>query len=86
MVKSKLLFLVSDSHERCEIIQVQTTLANVPSLGQISIRYFYYQHTKYVYHCDEENFIPLDAFIPFGSLDDLLENSDGVSHTEHQNL
>ncbi|KAK4886443.1 hypothetical protein RN001_002714 [Aquatica leii] len=84
-LKNADIVLLKDDQGKFQLIPIERRLAFIPHLGHIDIRYFYYQHTQYVYH-QVYNFIPLDVFVPPNSLQDILEYSNGLTSTEYKNL
>ncbi|KAB0799201.1 hypothetical protein PPYR_07081 [Photinus pyralis] len=79
------LVLLKDNHGHYKIIKVEIQNVLLASTGKVNLRYFVYQHTKYIYH-NEYNFMPLDIFMPSVSLADVLQYSNGLSRLEYKNV
>ncbi|KAF5282157.1 hypothetical protein FQR65_LT02854 [Abscondita terminalis] len=84
-LKTADIVLLTDEHGKHQLIEIKTRSAYVPHLGQTYLRYFYYQHTQYVFH-EIDNFIPLDQFVPQNSLQEMLEYSSGLNKTEYRHF
>lgn len=68
------------------MLPVKTELLHLQQIGDISLRYFYHQHTKYIYIQEKGAFGSIDEFYPTCSLNDILENSNGLMIREQHNL
>lgn len=68
------------------LVPVQVDSLIIPKKGHMCLRYFEFQHSKYIWDSHEVLFTPLDVFIPQETLDELLENHNGLRETEHYHL
>lgn len=58
---------------------------NTESSQWVDVRYFYYQHTKYIWDSVNLNFSTIDDLTPPKTVDEHLNNSDGLKHEEYLN-
>lgn len=59
----------------------------LPQIGGdvVNIRYFIYQHTKFVWICERQQFGTLDFLIPLATVDEYLTDVDGLSEDDYVN-
>ncbi|GLV35836.1 anne boleyn [Carabus blaptoides fortunei] len=76
--------LLKDNHSHSVILQVHTDIINVTGINE-HVRYFDYQHVKYIWRNEQTQFAALVVPRPDLTLNDLLDNSSGLTHAEQQN-
>ncbi|XP_049825460.1 polyamine-transporting ATPase 13A3-like [Aethina tumida] len=80
------VLLVEDPYGKYSIIKVDTDRLKVPNLGPYVLRYFFYQHTKFVWNQETEAFTSLDRFIPATKVDDYLNDTTGLFDIDYLDL
>lgn len=56
-----------------------------PVVGNTNLRYFYFQHSKYVWDYNKCAFCSMENFFPPETLDEMLDNEHGLTTIEHFN-
>ncbi|XP_056634533.1 polyamine-transporting ATPase 13A3-like isoform X1 [Diorhabda sublineata] len=82
-LKTASVLLVCDNHGQYKYIKIKTENVSLPNINQL--RYFFHQHTKYLWDANINAFVTLDQLIPSKSVDDYLKNTDGLTNDEYQN-
>lgn len=77
---------VKDNHNNYQLLKVESTFLTLRYFGKIYARYFYYQHTKYIYNNEEGLFVHFEKFMPLSTLDDIIQYSNGITESEQENL
>ncbi|KAL1509672.1 hypothetical protein ABEB36_004378 [Hypothenemus hampei] len=82
------VFLVKDNHGNYTIEKVWTTNVNLLHLNITgNIKYFFYQHTRYVWIPEKSTFGTLSQLIwSHKSCDDLVEDIEGLNEQEYSEL
>lgn len=76
-----------DNHGQVSFIKVKNEEVRLPQIGRdvVGIRYFIYQHTKYVWISERQQFATLDLLIPLATVDEYLADVDGLSEDNYLN-
>lgn len=78
--------LVSYGHGNYSLITIDSQNVVFPVVGTTKLRYFYFQHSKYVWDYNKCAFCALENFFPAQTLDEMLENEQGLTTMEQFNL
>ncbi|CAH0562025.1 unnamed protein product [Brassicogethes aeneus] len=80
------VLLVLDHYGKYTLETVKTDKLKVPNIGPYNLRYFLYQHTKYVWDIEDKVFSTLDNLIPPNTVDDYLNNTSGLFDVDYIDL
>lgn len=79
-------FLACDNHGQISFIKVKNEEQRLPQLGRdVNIRYFIFQHTKYVWISERHQFGNLDTLVPFATVDEYLTDLNGLYEDDYEN-
>lgn len=82
------MFLVCDNHHNYLFVEIETSKIfssqNDSSAEWTEIRYFHYQHTKYIWDPEQNMFATIDDVMPKVSVDDYLNNHEGLEQNEYR--
>lgn len=79
-------FPVRDVHGNSDFLKIKTENTKLPNYGHVPLRYFLYQHAKYVWVPHQEVFGTLDLLIPPQTVDSYINNTDGLFYTDYVDL
>lgn len=82
------MVLVCDNHHSYSFLKIETgkifSSQNASSAEWTEIRYFHYQHTKYIWDPEQKIFSTIDDVMPKVTVDDYLNNHDGLEQDEYR--
>lgn len=73
-------------HENCSFEKIQTAIVKIPNNGPTALRFFFHQHTKYVWLEQTQEFGTLDSLIPSNTVDNYLNNTNGLLDVDYIDL
>lgn len=87
-ILTQFLFTVCDNNNAYLFVEINTEEISQNRNAQLPkwtrIRYFYYQHTKYIWDPEKNMFSSIDDIMPAQTVDDYLDNHEGLEQDEYQ--
>ncbi|XP_015834823.1 polyamine-transporting ATPase 13A3 isoform X2 [Tribolium castaneum] len=80
------IVLIKDVHGNSDFVEIKTENAKLPNYGHVYLRFFTYQHAKYVWIPHSEIFGTLDLLIPPQTVDSYVNNTDGLFYNDYVDL
>uniref|UniRef100_A0A6P7HDL0 Cation-transporting ATPase n=1 Tax=Diabrotica virgifera virgifera TaxID=50390 RepID=A0A6P7HDL0_DIAVI len=80
-LESATILLITDNFGVSEYVTVQNEIISLPNVTEL--RYFLYQHTKYIWHWETKSFVTLQVFMPAKTIDEYLNDTNGLTYEEY---